>query len=137
VAMSSATPWPTSNGVLAEFTFQVQSGQIDQYCWPIQSSGMQLTSDGFEIGQVAPAQICYVGRDALPANLTAVAGGLLEEGFRFTLQGDLGAAYSIEASTNLLDWTPLITVTNSNGSVMWADPAAAVFNQRFYRAKQP
>ena len=136
VAMSSATPWPTTNGVLAEFTFEVQAGQAQQYRWPVQVSGMQLTSDGYDNLPLAPAQICFIGRDPIPASLDSASGGLSGDGFKVSLTGEVGASYSIEASTNLVNWTPLVTLTNSNGSVNLVDPAAARFNQRFYRAKQ-
>jgi choice-of-anchor C domain-containing protein len=136
VAMSSATPWPTNNGVVAEFTFQAQSGATDQYCWPIQVSGMQLTADGYDIYQVSSAQICFIGRDPVRPSLTAASTSWSADGFRFTLSSDPGLSYSIETSTNLINWVPLIVITNSTGSLNWVDPAASQFGHRFYRAKQ-
>src|SRR5439155_25905528 len=61
VAMISATSWPTNNGIVAELTFQVQPGQSDQYFWPVQVSGVQLTSNGYVILPLAAAQIYFTG----------------------------------------------------------------------------
>ncbi len=47
-----------------------------------------------------------------------------------------GMAYEIQASPDLLTWTPLATVTNLSltGGVQWTDPAAPAQSTRFYRA---
>jgi hypothetical protein len=55
--------------------------------------------------------------------------------FRFTLQGQLGSRYEIQATTNLVDWTSLVTLTNLTGTVSFLDPATN-FSHRFYRALQ-
>ena len=60
--------------------------------------------------------------------------GVTESGFRLRLIGDLGAAYGIEWSSNLVDWLPLATETNAFGAVQFTDTAATNTSQRFYRA---
>src|SRR5207245_1153254 len=35
LAVSTATAWPSSNGVLAQVTFQVQSGATNAHTWPL------------------------------------------------------------------------------------------------------
>jgi hypothetical protein len=47
-----------------------------------------------------------------------------------------GMAYGIEASPDLLSWSPLATVTNLNlsGGIQWTDPSAPGEATRFYRA---
>lgn len=45
-----------------------------------------------------------------------------------------GTRLSLELSTNLIIWTPLVTLTNS-GAFVWNDPPPASSPQRFYRAK--
>jgi hypothetical protein len=137
VAMSSGTPWPTNNGGLAEFIFQVQSGQASQFCWPIQLSDLQLTSDGYDITHLAPAQICYVGRNPIPPNLSSTSTGLSSNGFSLSLTGESGVSYRIEASSDLVTWLPLVTLfTGSNGTLSFVDPATTSSPLRFYRAKQ-
>ena len=45
-----------------------------------------------------------------------------------------GMAYRIEASPDLLSWTPLATVTNLTGKLQWIDPDAPGQATRFFRA---
>ncbi len=71
-----------------------------------------------------------------PPILTAPS--LLPDGsMHFTLQGDAGFAYLLEASTNLADWTPLGTLVATNGTAPFVDAAATNYNRRFYRAVAP
>ena len=59
--------------------------------------------------------------------------GLVEDGFRLTVLGEFGSPYSILGTTNLLDWIPVGTVTNTYGTVQLTDPAATELPSRFYR----
>jgi uncharacterized repeat protein (TIGR02543 family) len=133
---SSATQWPSSNGVLAEFTFQVQAGQTEQYRWPVRLSRVELTPDGYEIRDLAESEIYFIGRDPLPASLGTAGSGLSDTGFNFTVGGEIGVPYLIEVSTDLINWTPLTTQINTTGVLSVVDPDAPNHSQRFYRAKQ-
>ena len=55
--------------------------------------------------------------------------------FGFTLSGDAGRSYVIEVSTNLLEWTPLSTLSNAVGQVDFTDLAPVGSESRFYRAR--
>jgi hypothetical protein len=68
--------------------------------------------------------------------LAVAASSLSVEGYKFSLSGDPGLSYSIEASTDLINWAPLETVTNGSGGLSWVDSAATNLSHRFYRAKQ-
>jgi hypothetical protein len=57
--------------------------------------------------------------------------------FRFTLLGEAGRSYTIQASTNLVDWTALTNFVSATGTDQFTDPAAPSFNRRFYRAVTP
>jgi hypothetical protein len=57
----------------------------------------------------------------------------LREGFELTLNGEYGTAYRIDGSTNLTDWVPLITLTNSFGTLQYIDYSTTNFSDRFYR----
>ena len=63
------------------------------------------------------------------------AGSLAGGGFFFQLAGAPQATYVIQASTNLAAWVPVTTNTLPAGGV-WqiADPQAAAFSRRYYRA---
>ena len=55
--------------------------------------------------------------------------------FSFTLQSQAGSAVEIQASTNLVDWTSLATLTNQTGTLPFTDPDNT-FPRRFYRLRQ-
>jgi len=70
-----------------------------------------------------------------PIVLTAAGnGGVSSNGFGFNLSGMAGQTVVIEASTNLISWTPLLTNVLVTGSFYFHDPDAANFARRFYRA---
>jgi len=62
---------------------------------------------------------------------------MCQEGYRFLLTGEFGGQYQIEASTDLVQWTPLVTLTNTYGTVQFTDASATNLPQRFYRAVSP
>jgi uncharacterized repeat protein (TIGR02543 family) len=89
-------------------------------------------------GTQNPLTITMTANKNITANFTRTArlSSSLGENqeFQLTLGGDLGGQYRIDASTNLTDWTPLTTVTNTLGTVRFTDPAAGDHKSRFYRA---
>ena len=54
-----------------------------------------------------------------------------------TLTADAGFNYLVQASTNLVDWTPFAVLLNTNGAVQFIDPAITNLSHRFYRAVSP
>lgn len=78
----------------------------------------------------APAMLTVL--PASPSHIDSIV--LLPDGrVQVAGSGDAGN-YSIEISTNLLDWEQLFTVPNTNGSFLWFDPTTNA-PQRFYRAR--
>ena len=61
---------------------------------------------------------------------TWLAGGRIQ----FTLSGDSGFCYDIQASSNFLTWQEITNVPNYNGSVLVVDGGAQSQPRRFYRA---
>jgi hypothetical protein len=53
---------------------------------------------------------------------------------RFIVQNPANRNFQIQASTNLVDWTDLLTVSNAIGPIPFTDPATNV-SRRFYRAR--
>jgi uncharacterized repeat protein (TIGR03803 family) len=53
--------------------------------------------------------------------------------FQLQLIGSAGSNYVLEASSNLLTWTRLITNTSTNGFIYLTDTNASNFGSRFYR----
>ena len=56
---------------------------------------------------------------------------------QFSLSGVPGDVYHVLASTNLLDWQPIATVTNMDGTIQFTDTAATNYSRRFYRLVMP
>ena len=67
-----------------------------------------------------------------PFNLTSFE-RLPSGAFRLVFAGRAGGQYVIEASTNLMTWTPLGPATNDGGKVQFTDADAAKCPLRFYR----
>jgi hypothetical protein len=55
--------------------------------------------------------------------------------FAFTLSGDAGCSYLIEVSSNLVEWAPLGTLSNTASQADFTDPETANSISRFYRAR--
>jgi hypothetical protein len=53
--------------------------------------------------------------------------------FSMTINGDTGPDYTILGSTNLTDWTTLLTTNGLSVPLLFADPDSSSFDQRFYR----
>ena len=58
-------------------------------------------------------------------------------GFAFHLDGSIGQTVIIDASTNLLDWSPITTNVMDVLPFPVSDPAWTNYPQRFYRVRQP
>jgi hypothetical protein len=134
LAVSSAIAWPNNNGVLAEFTFEVQPGATNQFAWPLTLTGVEITSDGFDTRPLFPSAGVFIGRKPLSGLLSVLRRHLSGE-LEFTLTGDPGAAYTIEASSDLAHWATLTNVVSSTGSLPFVDPQSSNFSKRFYRAR--
>jgi hypothetical protein len=74
------------------------------------------------------ASLTVAGR---PLLLYAVAG---TNTFSFTLSGDPGFNYAIEATTNFASWTNLAVLTNASGQVPFTDTNVP-YRFRAYRAR--
>jgi hypothetical protein len=57
--------------------------------------------------------------------------------FQLSVMGEFGRGFAVEASTNLLDWTPLATFLSTNLVTDVLDTNALDFPRRFYRAIVP
>lgn len=56
-------------------------------------------------------------------------GGLLQ----LNLQDRTGGNFRIDVSTDLKNWSPLATITNSPGFGVFVDPSSTNVGRRFYR----
>jgi hypothetical protein len=133
-AASSATVWPTNQGVLAEFVFQVQPSAANQSSWPILLSKVEVTGNGFEVRTLPDAMASFGKQGSLPPEFIDGSSAYSKTGFSFMIEGQPGDRYLIETSSTLSSWSILTTVTNISGSVQFNDPSATTETKRFYRA---
>ena len=57
--------------------------------------------------------------------------------FRFAVLSPTGQVLRVQATTNLVNWSTLSTLTNTNGVTIFTDTAAPSFPRRLYRAISP
>ncbi len=62
---------------------------------------------------------------------SALSNGLLAT----AINGDAGPDYTVLGSTNLADWTPVMTIPSATPPFIFSDPYASNFSQRFYRVR--
>jgi hypothetical protein len=56
---------------------------------------------------------------------------------QLTMSGSPGDVYRVLASSDLLDWKTIATITNVTGVVQFTDPDATLYDHRFYRCVTP
>lgn len=89
------------------------------------ASSMAITNVAFGfIGIREPLVLSVIGTDA-------------NSSYIFSLTGPSGYNYRVESSTNLLDWSTIAILVNTNGIVNFSDPSSTNTNRRFYRAAVP
>jgi hypothetical protein len=73
-------------------------------------------------------RVTFVSTSAPPAS---VSGRLATNGFGVTVTGLTGASYAVHASTNLIQWLPLVT---NASPFTFTDTGSTNFTRRFYRS---
>ncbi len=64
-------------------------------------------------------------------SVTVVSNGLVQ----MVLSGQSGSTYTIDGSSDLVNWTPLVTFLNTNGTYQFTDAASTNHTLGFYRAR--
>jgi hypothetical protein len=73
-----------------------------------------------------------------PAPLAVFAPAMLSNGcFSFQINGEPGWTVVVQASTNLVDWTPIATNVLGSAPLPFHDPDNTQFRGRFYRLAKP
>ena len=70
-----------------------------------------------------------------PAN-TLASVGLVTNGFQMDFYGTIGSNYTLQASTDLANWTSVMNFTCTNSPTIVVDPGANYLGWRFYRVAQ-
>ncbi|HEY1662896.1 MAG TPA: leucine-rich repeat protein [Verrucomicrobiae bacterium] len=83
----------------------------------------------------------FSGQPALLWNPAAQAGGpdfgKNANGFGFNITGTSNLMVVVEASTNLINWQPVQTITLTTGSAYFSDPQWTNYPGRYYRFRSP
>jgi len=70
-----------------------------------------------------------------PAN-TLASIGLLTNGFQMNFYGSVGSNYTLQASTDLNNWTEVMNFNCTNSPMILTDPGANYLSWRFYRIEE-
>jgi hypothetical protein len=70
---------------------------------------------------------------ARPARPGLAGASYLNGQFSLLVSGDAGPDYTVQASTNLVNWDSLLTTNSPVLPFLFADPGTANYRQRFYR----
>jgi N-acetylneuraminic acid mutarotase len=81
------------------------------------------------------ARFAFASSSQLVLQSSPAFGGVTSNQFGFNLAGRPGQTIVIEASTNLLSWTPLVTNSLLTGYYYFNDFGSTNFPQRFYRVR--
>jgi hypothetical protein len=63
--------------------------------------------------------------------------GASQKGFNFQVSVPAGYTYVVQASTDLVNWSPIATNTAVSASDVFTDTDAANYPNRFYRVSSP
>lgn len=121
--------------VLHNFAYTaVQSGTAFPY------AALSRASDGALYGVTAAGGEMGIGNIFVlrpPVPRLTLASILPAGQFRFTLLGEAGGSYTVQASTDLVNWTALTNFQSATGTNQLTDPIPTNFSRRFYRAASP
>ena len=80
--------------------------------------------------------VAYSYNIPAPTNPPPVlAGTMLTNGrVQFSIVGATGQTYTVQASTNLINWTNVLSTNLSVSPLLWSDTETTNFQRRFYRA---
>lgn len=129
----SACGWGAAHGLIAHFGLgDATNVDLVRIEWP---SGVVQTLTNvasMQILKVAEHQ-GYEGQTPVFASAATVTNGL-----QLTItEPAAGAVYTVEASTNLVNWTKLAVRTSSGNTFAYTDTRTATYPRRFYRVVVP
>jgi hypothetical protein len=102
-----------------------------------------LQWSGDASGQETPLAVTLDRNKTLTANFTrrvhldwvSCGGEASANPFRLQFEAEPGQRYTIEASSDLVNWTPITATSNSYGTVQLTEPSGGEIRHRFFRAK--
>lgn len=88
-----------------------------------------VTDNGSPTMSATQSFTVFVTRPITPTLQPSISGGT----FNMLVTGDAGPDYTILASTNLVNWTPLFTTNSPALPFNWSSTNTGSFNQRYFR----
>jgi hypothetical protein len=151
----TVTNWTSTNqaGLISVVVADSGDVRVANLSLPFSLGGLADTNLAFILpGSLPPASYSVIGSLSINGGSAQVLAGLYvvppvpitlgcastatvtSNGFTMILQGPVGFACLIEASTNLVDWQPIQYFVVTNSPAYFTDFSATYYNQRFYRA---
>ena len=125
-SLLSAPAGMTVNFVTGLISWRLTIAQSPSTNWVT----LKVADNGFPSSSATQTFSVIVLRPAQPTlNSLSASNGQ----FALSVSGDVGPDYTILASTNLVQWTPLLTTTPAAMPVRITDSASVTNQQRFYR----
>ena len=112
-----------SNGFVSWRPAIAQSGTSHQFTVVVTNSSLLSATQSFWATVTAPAEPTL--------NAPGFSGGRLQ----LLVSGDYGPDYVLEATTNMINWTPLFTSNSPALPFLWSEPVSNGIPQRFYRLR--
>lgn len=136
-AASSAGSWTTGRGVLAELSFEVLAGALDQPAWDLVLEEVESTDDGYQLLTGPTVTATFISRPAVRATIHGLTRNT-DGSWSLRMTGEPNARYRIEVSADLEVWSPVVTATaGADGSLEFAEESPASSPAyRFYRVVQ-
>ena len=116
--------WPSTRGVLTWTPTEAQLDTTNRITLLVSDDGVPTATSSRTFTVVARRL-----KEGLNLPRRAAGGG-----WAFTFKGEVGRAYRIETSEDLISWQELFSVTPSNRIITVTDPDPVLRNYRYYRA---
>ncbi|MGC8886730.1 MAG: Calx-beta domain-containing protein [Verrucomicrobiia bacterium] len=97
--------------------------------------GIVIGGDFRQVNGFNSRGVAVLYGDPKPPVFSAVS-ALPNRSVRIELTVSAGYIYAIDASTNLVDWTPILTNSTSGSTLIYTDTNAPLRGMRFFRARQ-
>jgi hypothetical protein len=112
---------------VSETTYTDSNGASGSYAYMVRAIKLETSGSGTYFN---PSQGAFLIGGAGTIKITDISD--VNGQIKLTLQGNAGLV-GIDSSTNLIDWVPLATLTNTAGVIRYTNQSGSS-NRRFYRA---